>query len=108
MNFISIALLALAMSTDAFAAAVAKGAQLRKPHWREAFRTSAWLNMYRPNKKTKYSARDEIRSWPHEDEVAQMKKMWAMEGVAPTPPANWLPEDEEFRKLLGVPAPTRQ
>lgn len=39
MNFISIALLALAMSTDAFAAAVAKGAQLQKPHWREALRT---------------------------------------------------------------------
>lgn len=76
--------------------------------WREAFRTSAWLNMYRPNKKTKYSAREEIRNWPHEDEVAQMKKMWAMEGVASTPPANWLPEDEEFRKLLGVPAPARQ
>ena len=39
MNLISIALLALAMSTDAFAAAVAKGAQLQKPQWREALRT---------------------------------------------------------------------
>ena len=41
MKVISIALLALAMSTDAFAAAVAKGAQLQKPQWREALRTGA-------------------------------------------------------------------
>ena len=34
----SIGLLALAMSTDAFAAAVAKGAALLRPSWREALR----------------------------------------------------------------------
>lgn len=39
MNPASIALLALAMSTDAFAAAVAKGAVLHRPHLREALRT---------------------------------------------------------------------
>ena len=39
MNLISIVLLAFAMSTDAFAAAVAKGAALHRPHWREALRT---------------------------------------------------------------------
>lgn len=39
MNFISTAVIALAMSTDAFAAAVGKGAALRKPHLREALRT---------------------------------------------------------------------
>ncbi len=41
MNPFSMALLALAMSTDAFAAAVGKGMALRQPHWREALRTGA-------------------------------------------------------------------
>ncbi|WP_188981984.1 manganese efflux pump MntP [Pseudomonas matsuisoli] len=39
MNLASITLLALAMSTDAFAAAVGKGAALHKPPLREALRT---------------------------------------------------------------------
>jgi putative Mn2+ efflux pump MntP len=39
MNLFSTALLALAMSTDAFAAAIGKGAALKKPRLREAFRT---------------------------------------------------------------------
>ena len=39
MNFVSTALLALAMSTDAFAAAVGKGTALQKPRWSEALRT---------------------------------------------------------------------
>ncbi len=39
MNITSTILLAIAMSTDAFAAAVGKGAALQKPHWREALRT---------------------------------------------------------------------
>jgi putative Mn2+ efflux pump MntP len=41
MNFASTALLALAMSTDAFAAAVGKGTSLQNPRWREALRTGA-------------------------------------------------------------------
>jgi putative Mn2+ efflux pump MntP len=41
MNPASILLLALAMSTDAFAAAVCKGAALHRPSWREALRTGA-------------------------------------------------------------------
>ena len=41
MNLLSTALLALAMSTDAFAAAVGKGMALRQPRWREALRTGA-------------------------------------------------------------------
>lgn len=41
MNAVSTALLALAMSTDAFAAAVGKGAALQRPTWREAVRTGA-------------------------------------------------------------------
>lgn len=39
MNPVSIILLALAMSTDAFAAAIGKGAALHHPRWREALRT---------------------------------------------------------------------
>jgi putative Mn2+ efflux pump MntP len=39
MNFTSIVLLAFAMSADAFAAAVGKGAALQHPRWREALRT---------------------------------------------------------------------
>lgn len=39
MNLASTALIALAMSTDAFAAAIGKGAALHKPHLREALRT---------------------------------------------------------------------
>lgn len=38
MSFTAILLLALAMSTDAFAAALGKGAALHKPHLREALR----------------------------------------------------------------------
>lgn len=41
MNILSIALLALAMSTDAFAAAVCKGSVLHRPQLREAVRTGA-------------------------------------------------------------------
>src|SRR6188474_1853950 len=39
MNLASILLLALAMSTDAFAAAIGKGTALQNPRWREALRT---------------------------------------------------------------------
>jgi putative Mn2+ efflux pump MntP len=39
MNLAATAALALAMSTDAFAAAIGKGAALEKPHLREALRT---------------------------------------------------------------------
>ena len=41
MTPLSMSLLALAMSTDAFAAAVGKGSALQKPRWREAVRTGA-------------------------------------------------------------------
>jgi putative Mn2+ efflux pump MntP len=41
MNFISTSMLALAMSTDAFAAAVGKGTALQNPRWGEALRTGA-------------------------------------------------------------------
>jgi putative Mn2+ efflux pump MntP len=41
MNFAATASLAFAMSTDAFAAAVGKGAALQRPQWREALRTGA-------------------------------------------------------------------
>jgi manganese efflux pump family protein len=41
MNALSITALAFAMSTDAFAAAIGKGAALQHPHWREALRAGA-------------------------------------------------------------------
>ncbi len=41
MNIYSTILLALAMSTDAFAAAVGKGTALQNPRWSEALRTGA-------------------------------------------------------------------
>lgn len=41
MSFLSIVLLSLAMSTDAFAAAVGKGTALHQPRWSEALRTGA-------------------------------------------------------------------
>jgi len=41
MNSISVLAIAFAMSTDAFAAAIAKGAALHRPSWREALRTGA-------------------------------------------------------------------
>lgn len=41
MNLLATAALALAMSTDAFAVAVGKGAALQRPHFREALRTGA-------------------------------------------------------------------
>jgi len=40
-NPLSIVAIAFAMSTDAFAAAIAKGAALHRPSWREALRTGA-------------------------------------------------------------------
>lgn len=41
MNSASTAFLALAMSADAFAAAIGKGTALQQPRWREALRTGA-------------------------------------------------------------------
>ena len=41
MSFLSIVLLSLAMSTDAFAAAIGKGIALQQPRWSEALRTGA-------------------------------------------------------------------
>lgn len=38
MNFVSILLIGLAMSTDAFAAAIGKGAAMRRPRWTQALR----------------------------------------------------------------------
>jgi hypothetical protein len=76
--------------------------------WLEAFRTKAWLNLYRPNKKTKHSLRDEINAWPHEDEVAYNRNLRMTEGISLTPPAGWQPDDEGYRKLLAIPAASKK
>lgn len=75
--------------------------------WREAFRTKAWLNLYRPNKKTTHSLRDEMNAWPHEDEVAYYRKLRMTEGISLTPPAGWQPDDEGYRKLLPTPTASK-
>ncbi len=45
MNITAISLLAFAMSTDAFAAAIGKGTALLKPRWSEALRTGAFFGV---------------------------------------------------------------
>jgi putative Mn2+ efflux pump MntP len=70
MNFASTLLLAFAMSTDAFAAAVGKGTALRRPTWAEALRTGSifgaieaitpllgWL--------LGYAAAEHVKDWDH-------------------------------------------
>ena len=76
--------------------------------WREAFRTKAWLNLYRPDKKTKHSLRDEINAWPHEDEVVYYRSLRVTEGISLTPPAGWQPDDEGYRKLLAIPTTSKK
>jgi putative Mn2+ efflux pump MntP len=70
MNLASIALLSVAMSTDAFAAAVSKGAALDKPHWREALRTGAIFGSIEATTPVigwllGAAASDYVRAWDH-------------------------------------------
>ncbi|MGH8050519.1 MAG: hypothetical protein ACREPB_07675 [Arenimonas sp.] len=76
--------------------------------WRQAFRTHTWLNLYRPNKKSTHSLRDEMNAWPHEDEVAYYHKLRATEGISPTPPDGWQPDDKAYRKLLASSISSKQ
>jgi hypothetical protein len=73
--------------------------------WREAYRVSYWqLSGYDPRRKIKYSERKAFNAWPDADEVAQQKQRLIDKGIPLTPPADWLPESEEAKKLLNVPA----
>ncbi|MGI4779564.1 MAG: manganese efflux pump MntP [Janthinobacterium lividum] len=70
MNPAAIALLALAMSTDAFAAAVGKGTALRKPRWSEALRTGAIFGIIEAitplvGWALGYVAADYVKTWDH-------------------------------------------
>lgn len=70
MNLASIALLSVAMSTDAFAAAVSKGAALTKPRWREALRTGAIFGSIEAATPVigwllGAAASDYVRAWDH-------------------------------------------
>lgn len=70
MNFASIALLALAMSTDAFAAAVGKGTALQKPRWSEALRTGVIFGVIEAITPVigwalGYAAADYVEAWDH-------------------------------------------
>lgn len=70
MNFVSITLLAFAMSTDAFAAAVGKGTALVKPRWSEALRTGAIFGVIEAITPVVgwalgYAASDYVEAWDH-------------------------------------------
>lgn len=70
MNAASILLLALAMSTDAFAAAVGKGSALLKPRWSEALRTGAIFGVIEALTPLAgwalgYAASDYVKAWDH-------------------------------------------
>lgn len=70
MNLASTALLALAMSTDAFAAAVGKGTALQKPRWSEALRTGAIFGVIESitpliGWALGYAASSFVKSWDH-------------------------------------------
>lgn len=70
MYLVSTALLALAMSTDAFAAAVSKGTALQKPNWSEALRTGAIFGVIEAitplvGWALGYAAAEFVKSWDH-------------------------------------------
>lgn len=70
MNAASITLLALAMSTDAFAAAIGKGSALVKPRWSEAVRTGLIFGVIEAitplvGWALGYAAADYVESWDH-------------------------------------------
>ncbi len=70
MNAASILLLAFAMSTDAFAAAVGKGSALLKPRWSEALRTGAIFGVIEALTPLAgwalgYAASDYVKAWDH-------------------------------------------
>jgi putative Mn2+ efflux pump MntP len=70
MNLASTALLALAMSTDAFAAAVGKGTALQRPRWSEALRTGAIFGVIEAVTPVigwalGYAAAGYVKSWDH-------------------------------------------
>lgn len=70
MNPLAVVFLALAMSTDAFAAAVGKGSALRQPRWGEALRTGLIFGVIEAITPVVgwtlgYSAADYVRAWDH-------------------------------------------
>ncbi len=70
MNFAAVILLALAMSTDAFAAAVGKGTALQKPRWSEALRTGIIFGVIEAitplvGWALGYAAADYVKAWDH-------------------------------------------
>ncbi|NIF83752.1 manganese efflux pump MntP [Comamonas sp. Tr-654] len=70
MNAASIFLLAFAMSTDAFAAAVGKGSALLKPRWSEALRTGIIFGVIEAITPLAgwalgYAASDYVKAWDH-------------------------------------------
>ncbi|MET1117003.1 MAG: manganese efflux pump MntP [Comamonas sp.] len=70
MNLTAISLLAFAMSTDAFAAAIGKGTALLKPRWSEALRTGAIFGVIEATTPVigwalGSAASDYVKAWDH-------------------------------------------
>jgi manganese efflux pump family protein len=70
MNPAAVVLLALAMSTDAFAAAVGKGTALSRPRWSEALRTGLIFGVIEAitpivGWALGYAAADYVKAWDH-------------------------------------------
>ena len=70
MNPLAVVFLALAMSTDAFAAAVGKGSALQRPRWGEALRTGLIFGVIEAitpivGWALGYSAAEYVKAWDH-------------------------------------------
>jgi putative Mn2+ efflux pump MntP len=99
MNPAAIALLALAMSTDAFAAAVGKGTALRKPRWAEALRTGAIFGVIEAitpliGWALGYAAADYVKTWDHWIAFTLLGLLGLRMVVA----ASRMPADDEIEK----------
>lgn len=72
--------------------------------WRAAYLQSHWLSSQYAAPSRHHSGRDTFKAWPNMDEFSTMEKKLAAEGIPLSPPADWLPDNEEIRKLLETPA----
>lgn len=71
--------------------------------WRAAYLQSHWLSSQYAVPSKHHSGRDSFKAWPNIDEFSTMKQKLAAEGIPLSPPADWMPDSEEIRKLLVVP-----
>lgn len=74
--------------------------------WRNNYRKSYWLSSQYAQPYKLYSVRNAFGAWPNMDEIAIQKQKLMMQGIPLTPPADWMPESEEVKKLLKAPVAT--